>query len=41
MAHGFTITCQKCGSEDCSVITHDNGEFTEVEYHCEECGQVE
>jgi uncharacterized Zn finger protein len=41
MAHGFTITCLKCGSEEVTVITYDNGEFIEIEYQCDECGQVE
>jgi uncharacterized Zn finger protein len=41
MAHGFIIKCEKCGSEDCTINTFDNGEFIEVEITCDECGQVE
>jgi ribosomal protein S27E len=41
VAHGFTIKCLKCGSEDYLVNTHDNGEFIEVEIVCEDCGETQ
>jgi hypothetical protein len=41
MAHGFIIKCEKCGSEECRIDAHYNGEFIETEIVCDDCGQVE
>jgi uncharacterized Zn finger protein len=41
MAHGFTITCTKCGSEDCRMVTHTTYDEIEITIICEECGQVD
>ena len=38
---GFTLICNRCNSDDCTVTATDNGEFIEVLALCEECGQNE
>jgi hypothetical protein len=41
VAHGFTIKCEKCGSENCRVEPQPNYEFIQIAIICDDCGQEE